>query len=363
MKAKLIEHLFSILLVTLIAVVGMRWYAGAQERGHRDRFGAAYPYIDLPVADMRTPFRTALFEDLLDWYHPGDRDGNREAVQALREYRLQGGGGATPSGSPRQPGAKVIAGMYARFLAVFALVLALTWYGALTLGLIQFVRMNRRSERQVLQRPSTPVARATALLRRAGAGTVGFAAQCVLFSPAFVIAYSIRTQFTTDTVPFLVALSVLSNGLLATYANKCYTLLVAEGRKGYVRTARVKNLCSDWDHTAGVGWRSLLAPRKRFDGHILGPIYRNAALQYIPTVKEQASFLITGLVITEMALNIHGYLSYELLRQLLYRNVSTAVLLALLIFYAVKIADIVIDGIVAAAHARYNNTGAAGGAA
>jgi len=58
----------------------------------------------------------------------------------------------------------------------------------------------------------------------------------VLFSPAYVIAYAIRTEFNTDTIIFMALLGVVSNGLLVTYANKFYAFLVAESRKGYVET-------------------------------------------------------------------------------------------------------------------------------
>ena len=64
----------------------------------------------------------------------------------------------------------------------------------------------------------------------------------ILFSPAYVIAYSIKPSFNADSLLFMVVLGVLSNGLLITYANKFFTFLVSEGRRGYVNTARVKGL-------------------------------------------------------------------------------------------------------------------------
>jgi len=147
-------------------------------------------------------------------------------------------------------------------------------------------------------------------------------ASVVLFCPAYVIAYSIRTEINTDTMVFLIILCVISNGLLMVYANKFFTFLVTESRKGYVETALVKNLYNSYlPHGAdGISYGSMLKPFKLFQGHVFGHIFKNARYQYLATVKEQASFLITGLIITEMALNIHGYLNYEMLRQMLYGN-------------------------------------------
>jgi hypothetical protein len=69
----------------------------------------------------------------------------------------------------------------------------------------------------------------------------------------------------------------------------------------------------------------------------------NARYQYISTVKEQAAFLVTGLIIIEMALNIQGYFSYELLKQLLYKNYDIVIVIILGIFYVVKGTEILID--------------------
>lgn len=86
-------------------------------------------------------------------------------------------------------------------------------------------------------------------------------------------------------------------------------------------------------------------------------IFSNAAHQYLPTIKEQASFLISGLIIIEMALNIHGHLSYEMLRQLLYRNYSIVAVIILFIFYTVKATEIVADYLVFRGNEKLENQG------
>ena len=57
-------------------------------------------------------------------------------------------------------------------------------------------------------------------------------------------------------------------------------------------------------------------------------------------------FLITGLIIIEMALNIHGYLNYKMLRQMLYKNYDVVIVIILSIFYTVKITEMLTDFLV-----------------
>ena len=56
-----------------------------------------------------------------------------------------------------------------------------------------------------------------------------------------------------------------------------------------------------------------------------------------------------------MALNIHGHLTYELLRQLLYKNHTLVVTIMLLIFFTVKFTEIVTDILVHRETKRYEN--------
>jgi ABC-type dipeptide/oligopeptide/nickel transport system permease component len=173
----------------------------------------------------------------------------------------------------------------------------------------------------------------------------GFAkalAYLALFTPAYVMAYSIKSDFNTNSEIFLVLLAVLSNSLLITYTNKFFTLLISESRKGYVLTARVKSLNNSYFSNTkdGLSYKSIFSIKKDFKGHVFNHIFMNARFQYIETIKEQASFVISGLVIIEMALNIHGQFNYELLQQVLYKNFHYVALMALGIFALVKLTDI-----------------------
>jgi ABC-type dipeptide/oligopeptide/nickel transport system permease component len=84
-------------------------------------------------------------------------------------------------------------------------------------------------------------------------------------------------------------------------------------------------------------------PQHSFSSHVFHHIYLNARYQYLPALKEHASFLITGLIIIEMALNIQGHLCYELLQNVLFRQYDVVVAIILGIFLVVKTTEIIVD--------------------
>lgn len=181
----------------------------------------------------------------------------------------------------------------------------------------------------------------------------------ILFSPAYVIAYSMKTRFDTDSLPFMIGLGIISNGLLASYTHKFYTFLVAESRKGYVETAVVKNLSTSYSTSSGDGipLGRIVQFRKSFPGHVFQHIFLNARHQFIPTFKEHASFVITGLVIIEMALNIQGHLSYEMLKNILSKQHDVVLVIVFAIYLLVKATEVVVDLIVEReAHRLENRT-------
>jgi len=167
----------------------------------------------------------------------------------------------------------------------------------------------------------------------------------VFFSPAYVIAYSLKTSVDTSSLLFMAVLAVVSNGVLVHTSNRLFSILVSESRKGYVQTAVVKNLLSSyaWDTPDGIAKSELLRLRGGFRGHVLSHIFENAHFQFVPTLKEHASFLVTGLIIIEMALNIQGHLCYELLQLILYREFEAALVIVFGIFVLVKATEIAVD--------------------
>lgn len=354
MKNKIKEHISATLLVTLVIGV-MLFFAGRARQSSADSANEKISgYVNLPFVLYDDPFHMALFKDVLNIYYPGRAAENEEilrGVQAYRESRFaENLQTAHIQESLSSKKLLRILWMYVHFLLVYALVMALTYYGVQTLGVVRFVRKKQKSESAGRKKTRKTL---RIVLKAAGKSLAYF----VLFSPAYIIAYSVRTEFKTDTTFFMVLLAVLSNGLLVTYANKFYAFLTAESRKGYVETARVKNLdCSYRQDTPnGISYRQIFAFRKRFDGHVFQHIFANARHQYLSTIKEQASFLITGLMIIEMALNIHGHLSYEMLRQILYKNYDIVLIVVLLIFYTVKMTEMLADIRVHRENLRYEN--------
>jgi hypothetical protein len=155
----------------------------------------------------------------------------------------------------------------------------------------------------------------------------------------------------------MILLGVISNGLLITYVHKFYTFLVSESRKGYVQTAIVKNLNTDYSNSNkdGIPYRSIFQLKKYFPEHVFQHIFLNAHHQYLSTIKEQASFLITGLIIIEMALNIHNHLCYELLQNLLFKNYSIVLIIIFGIFLLVKATEMTSDYLLFRENERYEN--------
>ncbi len=345
MKAKLLEHVLGIILVSVLLIGGFYIVSSYNRQNEKESFNEIAPYVNIDFINYSDPFHKALLGDVMNIYFPGKEDENQGRVQSILQHMEQNFTETLKDSHLKQglTGSKVmqILGMYGTFIFVYLLVLTLTFYGVQTLGAWQFVRKKRKSESVYKKGKKSIVTWVSFPIKLLIKGVC----YLILFSPAYVIAYSIRTEFNTDTLFFMILLAVLSNGLLITYTNKFYTFLVSESRKGYVETARAKNLFSSYANhkPEGISLGEIVHPIKRFHGHVFGHIFKNAQVQYLQTIKEQASFLITGLIIIEMALNIHGHLSYELLQQILYKNYEVVILIVLGIFYVVKLTEIGTD--------------------
>ena len=339
MKPRIRIHLASIGFVTVVALMLLLSTRGRTTvAGHGSAAVSAMP--DLSFINFTDPFEKSLALDVMNIYFPGNFDKNSAVIATAAEAREKAFRDKLQNNNEKQRLSWAwfgpLLGMYLKFVAIYGIVMLLTYYGVQTMGVWRFCREKNAA---AIDRPKEPALMKTA---KTAAITIG---SFILFCPAYVIAYSMRTELNTDTAPFMVLLCVLSNGLLIVYANKFYAFLSAESRKGYVDTAIVKNLHNAYGSKdpGGISLKAVCSPLKRFDGHVFDHIFRNARFQYLATIKEQASFLITGMIITEMALNLHGYLSYEMLRQMLYGNMDIVIVMLLLIFYTVKGTDIFAD--------------------
>ncbi len=356
LSPRLKEHLSALLFVSAL-LIGLALYLAPTPRDTQTP-----PMVDvLAIINPDEPLNQAMLQDMLNWYQPGQTAENEKILsdlQAFQKQQLQ---------LLRQDHVKQIPfrakefrrllGMFLNFILLYLLALGLTYYGVQTLAVYLFIRKQRHIPPFLIQiknavRALRLAPNGVSRLRHArtlssviGVGILRALAQALLFAPAYVTAYSIKGDFNTESVVFLIVLAVISNGLLIQYANKFFTLLISEGRKGYVLTARVKNLNHSYEPQAtdGISWRQIFALRKSFPAHVFGHIFMNARFQYIESIKEQAAFLISSLIIIEMALNIHGHFSYELLQQLLYKNYHYVLLMALGFFILIKATDILAE--------------------
>jgi hypothetical protein len=358
------DHLLGVFLVVSVFILLATLMENPRDESATTREQAIKPYLELEFLDLGDPLHRAIFKETLALYYPR-RPGRADSIlRAIDTHRQEQFTTESLKTGAQQRGLTIaklvrLVPMYLNFVLVYAIVLALSTYGAQTLGTYRFVRTKQRrlppfseflGRLRELRRGPDWKARLSAVVKTLPPLILSFAkgaAYAVLFAPAYVVAYSLKTRFETDGYLFMVTLAVVSNGLLVTYASKFYTFLVHEDRKGYVDTARVKNLRASyaWNTPEGITARSILMPRKRFPGHLLNHITMNAQFQYILTVKEQATFLITGLVIIEMALNIQGHFCYELMQNILYRDYEVVLAIVVALFVLVKATDIAVDAL------------------
>jgi hypothetical protein len=356
-KRTILEHCASILFVALAFALVLGYLKLKEEEAEEARIHLVKPYFALNI-DFGNPMHMAMFREALNLYHPENPEANDSLLQAINEYRMTQFTNAAYKTGGEERGltwnkTAKLAWMYLQFIVVYALVMVLTYAGAQSIAVYRFVKMKQNApsylaslweylnEGQFRKSPH-PIATPLLLLLKALLKGVAYT---ILFAPAYVIAYSFKTRIDTNSLLFMIVLGVVSNGLLINYANKFYAFLVAESRKGYVETAMVKNLSSSylWHAPGGLRYRAILQPAKMFPSHVFRHIYMNARHQYLPALKEHASFLVSGLIIIEMALNIQGHLGYELLQNILYRRFEVVMVILLAVFFVVKATEILVD--------------------
>ena len=290
----------------------------------------------VPVSNVRDPFQRALVKDLMNIFYPDQAERNAVTSKELLQIKEDQFNAKLQKSHLQEQLSfskfTSLGGMFFKFIFVYVFVMILTYYGVHTLAILRFVS-RKQHQYHKLYGPRRKSAPKQNLFLKMSRSVLKGIMYFVLFSPAYVIAYSMRTEFNTDSIIFMILLAVISNGLLVMYSNKFHAFLTSESRKGYVETAIVKNLYTSWDFNCpdGISLKSILS-LKRISRDMFSGTFSQREFQYLSTIKEQASFLITGLVIIEMALNIHGYLNYEMLRQILYKNYDIVIFIILGIF-------------------------------
>lgn len=353
MKKRLTEHISSLVFVLIILVffANILPDEGSAKKDNNTPNPVA---VQLQQFDLQDPLQLAIFMETARYLKPKRpllADSLISVLEAEQQKELK----PPPRGSKPLSFGYIahLIWMTIVFYLIFILVMAISYYGVESLAVWRFVQEKqggpdmRTQSKQIVRTMLNNVSefkniRNYQIMLKNLSKRIGLvAAGLVAFSPAYVIAYAIKTRFSTSSVLFMIVLAVFSNGLLITYMHKFYTFLVAESRKGYAETAVVKNLSDNY--RGYFHSKNIFSIKKRFPGHVFDSIFMNARMQYISTFKEQAAFLITGLIIIEMALNIQGHLCYELLQNLLYKNYGAIAIILYGIFLIVKLTEIAVD--------------------
>jgi hypothetical protein len=372
-RKKIVEHSIALVLVgvvfVLISLLLSREGAGplsSEDKLVRQYAGAGF-------IDWNDPAQRAVFKDVWIIYHPG-QDSKADSLSAAitSAYNSKAGLAArnlhkTELSFPEK--ILKLAPLYLNFLLVYIIVLVFSYYAAQTVAVWRFVQMKRRRSSylqllyvEIRQRPlRSPLKEICTwgfrCVRLLGLALLKGILYLILFAPAYVVAYAFKTRFDTDSILFMIVLGAFSNGLLITYTQKFFAFLAGESRKGYLQTALVKNLKHSYDFSSadGIPFSRILRFKKIFPEHVFGHIYSNARYQYLPALKEQASFLITGLIIIEMALNIQNHLCYDLLQNLFYQDYISVLIASFGIFLIIKSTEILTDVLYLRETQRYEN--------
>lgn len=350
----ILEHLSAVLAVGIVLAALAILLTSAEKNAARPVDANITQYLALSDVDWSRPLHKVLFRDSYRLLHSASEDTVDILLRNIQETRIRDL--TDPSrklGGERKTLTWETAGglvpMYVVFIIVFLSVLVLTYVAARAMAVRKFI-LSKQGRSSYLRSYAAAirsgglkqaVLRADLLAEALVSGLVSL----VLFSPAYVVAYSLRTRLDTENVFFLILLAVVTNGVLVHYASRLYALLLTESRKGYVETAIVKGVHAkySWNHLEGLPRAVMFTPAQASKGHVFHEIYRNARLQFIPSMKEHVTFMVTGLVIIEMALNIKGYLCYSLLQHMLFREYDIAIAIVFLIFVAVKAIEACID--------------------
>jgi hypothetical protein len=369
MKKKLFEHILSIIFVSIILLTAIFIIQKRDKSGIEAAESKIESYLNSDFINLDDPLNKLIFKETLNYFHPNQLAKNDSLIESMQLYRseklLQTIDKARNKKGINSKNLYKISLMYLKFISIYLIVLLFSYYGVQTIGTYRFIKrqQNRSSYLLLLflhisnhDEEKNGKFYLTALnytLKALIKGVVFF----ILFSPAYILAYSFKTEINTSSALFMILLGIISNGMLILYSNKFYTFLITESRKGYIQNAIVKNLNNDYtQHSSStISIKNIFSFRKDFHGHVFQQIFSNAHYQYLSSFKEQASFLISSLIIIEMALNIQGFLSYELLQEALYKNYSIAILIVLGIFYIVKLTDITADWILFKEIGKYEN--------
>ncbi len=183
-------------------------------------------------------------------------------------------------------------------------------------------------------------------------------AYLILFSPVYIVAYVFKFNYENISTLAYLILTLFTNGMLILSVNKFFLLLQGELNKGYVLTDKIKGVKTGFTKDNGISFARIFSFHKNFGIHILKSVYLNAHRQFIYDFKEISRFLITGIVIVELSLNIQNGFFYEMLQHLMRNEVDILLTIILLVFISVKVSDILITYFFYRENLKYENRNA-----
>ncbi len=350
-----------------VVFVALIFLAGTQKEG--TDFKNVRELLGITQTDIGNELDMAVLEDAIKIFYP--RKTATSILSALKKYKEKVlTSRETKSGNAESSlNAKLIKTILlqaAAFFAYFLFIAFALFYLSESFAILKFKSRNRGKysvlektielfdkefERKIYHK-KFPYAKT---LKVSIYGVAKALAVLILFSPAYLIGYVFKFDYGNVTFLAYVFLVIFTNGLLATSVNKFYRLLETEKSKGYVKTAKIKGVDFDYKNSANVTLLRIFSPRKYFGSHVLNQIYRNAHRQYLSAFKEIVRFQITGMIIVELSLNIQNGFFYGMLKSLMNKQYDVLLFVLMLIFFAVKFADVIADYFFAKENAKYEN--------
>ncbi len=359
MLKKAVEHIISVLFFTVVLILIYYAFLKKDETEiNKDKL--ATELFQKQIVDFGDNFEKTLLSDVLNLYNPDSTEGNKNIIFQIEELQAEKFSNINMKSGGEYKGLNVdsvykVLGMYFKFLVIYLISLFLIHSFAKTFAIWKFVKVKQGTNSYFDEFVTTLKEYVNNLLpqnirkRKLNIaiklfikGTIKTMAYFIIFSPSYVVAYSVKGSSISDSSLFFIILAVFTNGLLINYSYRFYSILKSESKKGYVNTAIVKGLDNNYK-TKMFGYKNILKFHKRFPEHVFNHIYINAIYQNVLNIKELSALLITGIVIIEMALNIQGYLCYEMLQNILYKNYDVVIFIIILIFITVKTTEFFVD--------------------
>ena len=194
MVQKLIEHILGIIVVSITLICILFLLNIHKQNAAKEELTNISKFVTCDFIDFNDPFHKALLKDVMNIYYPGQYDKNSKTVNDIIYYREKEFSESLQKShvSEQLTGKRLLhlLGMYIKFILVYVLVMVLTYYGVQTLGVWRFIRRKQRSPAHRSKHSRKIGAILLTPFKKVVKGIIYF----ILFSPAYVIAYSITNE-------------------------------------------------------------------------------------------------------------------------------------------------------------------------